>query len=171
MWLNSDRMAHDVLNYPEVIALIRDRFGDTVIDSKGQVNRAQLAAIVFDSNLQSAAHKQWLEQLIHPRVRALSLERIANEGAQYPFVIIDAPLLIEAGWGEHCDRILMVDTPLELRQRWAATRGWSVDELARREAAQLPIEEKRRRATDVITNDGSLDALHAQVDAAVRSLR
>ena len=79
-------------------------------------------------------------------------------------MVIDAPLLFEAGWGELCDVLLFVDSPLADRQSRAENlRNWSPQEFATREAAQMPIEEKRLRATHLVSNDGSLEGLTAQV--------
>jgi dephospho-CoA kinase len=81
-----------------------------------------------------------------------------------PAVVIDAPLLIESGWNAVCQVIAFVDVPCETRLERAASRGWSAEEFSRREAAQMPIEEKRRRSTHVISNAGSLAELEAEVD-------
>ena len=69
--------------------------------------------------------------------------------------IIDAPLLFEVGLDRECDAVVFVDAPQEVRvQRVTATRGWDAAELDRRERAQLPLDEKRARSSDIIANDG-----------------
>ena len=83
--------------------------------------------------------------------------------ASVPAIVIDAALLIEAGWSGICSAIAFVDCPRETRVRRAADRGWTEEEFAAREAAQLPIEEKRRRASHVIENSGSLADLDREV--------
>ncbi len=105
-----------------------------------------------------------------PRVRGLTRQRLADMQLPHRFAVIDAPLLLEAGWGPECDRILFVDTPLDLRRAWAAARGWSSDELARREARQLSLDEKRSRATHIIENNGTLAELEERVQQFVDSI-
>ncbi len=99
LWLDADRMAHEVLRQREVIDQARNRFGDGVLTKDGQVDRQVLARRVFGEHPEARAHLEWLEGLIHPRVRALTEQRIVEDEGQHPFVIIDAPLLLEAGWG------------------------------------------------------------------------
>src|SRR5690606_4008116 len=70
-----------------------------------------------------------------------------------PVVILDAPLMFKSGWDRLCDKIVFVDARLPLRLERAHGRGWSEDELIRRESRQLPVEEKRQRATHVIDNN------------------
>jgi dephospho-CoA kinase len=86
-------------------------------------------------------------------------------------VLLDAPLLIEAGWLPRCKAVVFVDTPLELRQRFAAERGWEADELARRESNQVSLAEKQAAATHVISNHGSLKELLEATDRIFHDLR
>ena len=163
LWLDCDQMAHDVLKLPEVIAAVEAEFSDRVIDANGLVDRKQLAALVFGDDDASIARRRRLEQILHPRIRARCEQQIADAGQRYPAIIIDAPLLLEAGWGERCDHVVLVEAPLEQRQRLAASRGWSPDELSKRERSQLSLADKRRHATDTIDNSGSLVELEQQV--------
>ena len=78
--------------------------------------------------------------------------------------MIDAALLFEADWDEICRHTLFVDCPRELRIARAAERGWSESELFRREAAQMPIEEKKARASYILPNGGSPAELEQEVD-------
>lgn len=170
LWLNSDEMAHQVLNSPEAIELVRERFGETVLAPDGRPDRSQIASLVFGDSADAKANLVWLQSILHPRVRRLTEQRIADAQGHYQLAIVDAPLLLEAGWGPHCDRILFVDTPREVRAKLAAGRGWATEELERREAAQMPLEQKRTQATDVIFNTGSIEDLALQVDQFVLSL-
>ena len=96
---------------------------------------------------QAAADRQFLEGLLHPRIRRLLAARTATQFAAEgrPAVVLDAPLLLEANWGPMCDVIVMVDAD---RGRAASTGPGSgagpTAEFARREAAQWPVDEKRR---------------------------
>ena len=89
----------------------------------------------------------------------LEPERDRCAAAGKPAVVLDAPLLLEAGWGPMCDVVLMIDSPRELRLQRANTRGWTEAEFDRREAAQWPPDEKRRHADVVIPNHGTADDL------------
>ena len=172
--LAADRIAHEVLASDEVTALVREHFGEAVLGPDGRPDRAALAARVFDP-AHGEADRRRLEGWTHPRVRATISTRLREaRAAGIPRVVLDVPLLLENdpehGLVEACDVLVFVDVPLEERRRRAATRGWDVDELARREALQLPLAEKRARADHVLQNDGDLAALAARVDALVATL-
>jgi dephospho-CoA kinase len=69
-------------------------------------------------------------------------------------VLLDAAVLLEAGWHQRCDAVVFVDASPAVRQRRVATRsGWSLEELQKREASQLDLEEKRRRSDLTISNE------------------
>ncbi|GEM89348.1 dephospho-CoA kinase [Oceanithermus desulfurans] len=108
-----------------------------------------------------------LEGMIHPWVRRAVLERLERlaQSANPPeLVVLELPLLFETGWNPARDGVLVVAAPEALRARRVAERsGLSLDEFRARDAAQLPQEEKVRRADWVIVNDGDLDALRARV--------
>jgi len=80
-----------------------------------------------------------------------------------PAVVLDAPLLLEAGWGPMCNLLVMVDSPRETRLARAIERGWNRDEFTRSESAQWSVDDKRREANVLIRNDGSLDDLREAV--------
>lgn len=164
LWLDSDKAAREVLESPEVVEQLRARFPDAVVDGQGHVDRKAVAARVFGDDPAAIANRLWLERLIHPRVRALTEQRIDEAAGQYPAIVIDAPLLIEAGWADACDVILFVDTPLELRAKFAAARGWTREDFDKREQSQMPLADKRERATVIIANDGGLEKLYQQLD-------
>jgi len=159
--LDADRAGHSVLSDDsDVKQAIRGRWGDAVVGSDGQIDRAKLAACVFASGDAAAGDRQFLEDLLHPRIRArLEDQQRAFAAAGRPAVVLDAPLLLEAGWRPMCDLVVMVDAPREVRVARAMERGWDEGEFTRREAAQWPVEEKRRQADLVLSNAGSLDKL------------
>ncbi len=163
--LNGDQLGHEELRGPETRDALVGRWGAGVLDSHGQINRSAVAKIVFAPTPEGSAERQWLEQLVHPGIRHRMEAAIRQlPDASVPAVVIDAALLIEAGWSSVCTAIVFVDCPREERLRRAETRGWSPEEFSRREAAQLPIEQKRRRASHVIDNSGSLDELERDID-------
>jgi dephospho-CoA kinase len=80
-------------------------------------------------------------------------------------VVLDAAILLEAGWDDLCDLVVFVDAPRGERIRRASLqRGWSTAAFEARERAQMPCDEKRRRAALVITNAAGLDSLRREVD-------
>ncbi|GAB4383069.1 MAG: dephospho-CoA kinase [Phycisphaerales bacterium] len=159
--IDSDAEARRALQRPEVIETLKRWWGESVLDGSGAVDRSKVARIVFSDESQ----RRRLEGLIHPLIaksRAEQIERARREGR--PGAVIDAPLLFEAGLQAECDAVLFVDCPFEERlRRVEASRGWDESELRRREKAQLPLEEKRRRADYLVVNTGELSDLRRQV--------
>jgi dephospho-CoA kinase len=87
------------------------------------------------------------------------------------FVVLDAAVLLEAGWGDLVDALVYVDAPRDVRlARVAARAGWTAAELDAREAAQWPAAEKKRRADAVLVNDGEPDELPVRVDRLCAAL-
>ena len=164
---DSDRDAAIVLADPVVVETLRTWWGDEVVAPGGAVDRSVIAARIFGDD----DARRRLEALVHPEVHRLREARFASAPADVAALVIDAPLLFEAGLAESCDAVFFVDAPWASRlARVVEHRGWDESELRRREAAQLPIEEKRRRATCVIENDSTVAALESAVVAALRSV-
>ncbi|QDU28731.1 Dephospho-CoA kinase [Anatilimnocola aggregata] len=162
--LDADRAGHAVLREPPVIATLVDRWGPGILTSDGQVSRSAVAKIVFAEG--SESERLFLNRLTHPLIAEklkTELNLLQSEG--HPAAILDAALLLEAGWDRLCDRVLFVDAPQSARLERAKGRGWDAAELARREATQLPLGEKKQRSTAVIENGGTLDDLNRQVKA------
>ena len=105
-----------------------------------------------------------VERIMHPRIEARRRAQFAAAPLSTRAFIIDAPLLFEVGLERECDAVIFVDAPREHRlARVRATRGWDDAELARREASQMPLDEKRRRSSDVVENSGDPALLEAAV--------
>jgi len=148
-----------------------DRWGHAVLDgASGEVDRAALAKIVFADE----AQRRRLEDLTHPWVEQRRRELFAAASAQPQppaALVIDAPLLLEAGLQRECDAIIFVDAPEELRaRRVRESRGWSDQQRQSREAAQMPLERKRAAADHVIVNRGNLAELRAAVAATLQRI-
>ena len=163
--LDADRAAHEVLRMPELEAAARERWGGRIFGPGGRIDRARLASIVFADPPEGPRERKYLEQLTHPKIGRLvrrEAERLAASGI--PAAVLDAPLLLEAGWDTLCDTLVFVDAPPGLRLARARERGWGEAEFAAREAAQESLEAKRRRADVVVDNSGSPDATRVQVE-------
>jgi dephospho-CoA kinase len=158
--LDADRAGHAALRSTDVVAAIRNRWGDSVLEPNGQISRRAVARIVFAEG--NEHERQFLEQLTHPRIREQLEQELAAARAavpQPPAVVIDAALLFEAGWDALCDKIIFVDAPRDVRLERAVSRGWSTEQFAARERAQMPVEEKRQRSQIVIRNIRTLENL------------
>ncbi len=158
-----DQLAHAALRDADIRARVAARWGEDVLDTDGEINRRRLAAIVFADPAELKA----LEAITHPwiRQRIRAEMEAARHDPQVPLIVLDAAIMLEAGWSEVCDRLLYVEAPREVRlQRVARQRGWTVKEVEVREQAQLPLTEKVIRADHVLDNSASLEHLNRQVD-------
>ncbi len=161
--LDADRVGHEVLLEMDVIHQLVARWGPRILTEAGEINRSAVARIVFAAG--GETERQFLNSVTHPRIaERIGLELNELRQANCPAVVLDAALLLEAGWDRLCDEIVFIDVPQELRLARARTRGWDAGELARREATQIPLEEKKRRATVCLDNSGSFLELQAKVD-------
>jgi dephospho-CoA kinase len=161
--LDADRVGHEVLLEPAVIEQLSARWGSGILDEQGQINRSAVAKIVFAPG--NEADRRFLNSVSHARIAARLAEQLtALRQTKCRAAILDAALLLEAGWDQLCDVIIFVHVPRELRLARARSRGWDDAELARREATQLPLEVKEGRATHRIENSGTLADLQRQVD-------
>src|SRR5687767_8620655 len=117
------------------LAQIRERFGGAVFDAQGELNRAALAAIVFED----AAALADLERIVHPYVRRLlDVELEAAQRDHVPFVVVEAIKLVEGGLADRCDEVWLVDCSEATQRARLAKRGTAADDVARRLATQGP---------------------------------
>jgi dephospho-CoA kinase len=161
---DGDMAGHAVLDVPEVQQAIVARWGPAIMTPYGAVDRRALARIVFASPPEGPRELEALERLTHPPIQALLEERIAElKDSGTRVVVLDAAVLLKAGWDRFCDKIIFVDAPRETRMARCRQRGWSDQELASREAAQEPLDAKRARAHATIDNSGSPASTRSQV--------
>jgi len=162
--LDCDQVAHQVLQLPEVVRAIRQRWGDRVLDPSGQVDRQQVAKIVFAPTSEGRKERKFLEQLTHPLIAdRITQQRDQLAGEGFRIVVLDAPLLLEAGWDKLCSVLVFVFAPRDVRLARAAGRGWTEAEFSAREQAQIPIELKRQRAHFEVDNSGPLEHTREQL--------
>lgn len=165
--LSGDEFGHEALRQPEIREQVVSHWGTEILDKQGEVDRRKLR-IVFDD----AVERTTLEALVWPWIKRRLNEEVAaaNADPAVPFVVVDAAVMLEAGWNTACDRIVYVDAPCELRlQRLAQQRGWNEKEVAAREKAQLPRNEKIKRADHVVDNSGAPEAIARQIDKLLRA--
>lgn len=165
--IRADAIAHEVVA-PGSPALseIASQFGTDLIREDGSLDRQRLAAVVFaDPDKRKA-----LERIIHPRVRERELELIA-ENRDQALIVLEIPLLFETQAEKLCDAVAVVTVSDEERlSRLQRDRGMSESEVRVRLAAQMPQEEKVRRADFVIDNSGSRADTEEAVTALFRKL-
>lgn len=159
--VDADTEAKEALEREDVRSRVEATWGSGVISSHGGVDRRALASIVFADE----DERRRLEAILHPIVRSRCEELVsASERNGSRGVVIDAPLLFEVGLDAWCDAVVFVDADPEVRlERLSRTRGWDEAEIERREAAQLPLGEKRRRCRFVVQNNsGDLSVLEEE---------
>ena len=163
----SDDVARDVLEQPEVRAAIVARVGIEVARPDGSIDRAALGRAIFSDS----ALRNDIERIMHPRIEAARRAQFARAPHSATAFVIDAPLLLEVGLDRECDAVIFVDAPHGLRaERVRLSRGWSTEELDRRERAQQSLFDKRARSTDVIVNDCDRAELERRVDEVLGAI-
>ena len=144
-----------------LLAALADRFGSTILDPDGRLNRARLRALVFSDAATLAA----LNSLTHPVIRARLLADAA--AADGPYVLLEVPLLVEGGLSREVDRVLVVDCDeARQRERLVARDGSGPAEVDAILKAQASRAARLAAADDVVENSGSL----ADLDVAVADL-
>ena len=159
--IDADIVAREVVAPGEAaLEAITAEFGREVLDAGGALDRRAMRERVFSD----ADARARLEALLHPAIRARLLAKIADfSAATAAYLVVVVPLLVETGFAEHVDRVLVVDCPVDIRLRRLAQRDDVSDELAQRMiAAQIDDDQRRAAADDVIDNGGPLVWTRAQ---------
>ncbi|MFL0424781.1 dephospho-CoA kinase [Micrococcus luteus] len=154
--VDSDALARLVLEKgTDGLATVQDEFGDRVITADGELDRVEMARIVFGDE----RARQRLNRIVHPRIRAAA-RRIVAEAGPDAVVVQDVPLLVETGQADAFDLVIVVEAPLEERlRRMVEDRGMSRADAEARIAAQATDEQRRAVADVVIVNDADLERL------------
>jgi dephospho-CoA kinase len=164
--ISSDGVVHELYRDPEVVAAVVARWGEAVAPA-GVVDRSAIASRAFAGPDERA----WLEGLIWPRVSARIAEWRATESVREPtppVLVVETPLLFEAGLESHYDATVAVVADEAVRAERAAARGHAaVDE---RNARQLSQAEKAARATYTVENSGSITDLEAKLSDLLAKL-
>lgn len=167
--LDADTLARDAVapGSPALDAVIA-RFGRNLLQADGSLDRRRLGARVF-ADPQARAD---LEAIVHPRVREATttwLDRLADRGES--LAIVDIPLLYEAGRERDFDRVIVTSCPRGQQVARVVERdGLAPAEAEARIGAQLPTDEKVRRADFVVDTGGTFGDTNRQVDRVVERL-
>src|SRR5699024_372313 len=130
-------------------------FGREVILPNGHLNRATLREIVFANPEQ----RKILEQITHPAIGAAIIAQL--QAATSPYAVLASPLLLETSQHQMVKRVLLIDVPEEVQiARTTARDDVPEEQVKAIMAAQMARDKKLARAHDIISNTGSLAALH-----------
>jgi len=140
------------------LAAIADQFGENLIQSDGQLDRAALRKLVFAEE----KNRLWLEQLTHPLIGEEIAQQLQH--SKSPYTVFVSPLLIETPQQDLADRILVVDVPVEIQIERTMARD-SNDEAQVKAiiASQATREQRLEKADDVICNDRGFEWLDEEV--------
>jgi len=164
--IDLDSLAKESLTWKETQDDIRATFGDEYV-VKGAVDITKLRGTAFN---QSDALRK-LEMIVHPRVRAemeKRIEALTKRGARA--VVFDHPLLFETGFDKKVDKVVVVTADIKTIRKRLKERGMQTDDVERRLAFQIPLEQKAARADYVINNNGTAEELEGEVDLFLEKL-
>jgi dephospho-CoA kinase len=169
--IDADRLAHELSRAPlPAYKEIVSRFGSEILDSYGEIDRRRLGSVVFADG----EKLRQLSAILHPRIieRSEELAISFHILAPHAVVLVDAALIYEAGIEKRFTKILAACCrPEQQLERLMAKAHVTREEAERRIAAQMPTEEKRRRADYVIDCSGSLESTRQQVENLFAQLK
>jgi len=161
--IDTDLVCHDLMRAGRPLGRrVAAAFGKSILGADGEIDRGGLAMIVFSNSVKLDR----LNRLVHPAViRAVAkwLKKQAVPGGRRRMVAALVPLVYEAGWDAAWDRIICVGAPAVIQMARLQSRGLTPAAARARVAAQLPVEEKMRRADYVVFNAGGFRCVRHQV--------
>ena len=165
--ISSDDIVHELYAREDIIAAIRERYGERVM-AGSQVDRRLLGRVVF----KDLKELQWLEDLLHPQVRATVDAWAKGQLKARPrpaLIAAEVPLLFETGMSGVFDYIMLITAPEDLRRR-RLTAKLTDSEFSRRRAQQMPEAEKIARSDFVFDNAGGREGLKTYVGEVYASI-
>lgn len=158
---DADRVAKECWTFPHVKAEAVKRWGNDILDEAGSVIMPKVAQYVFASK----SDNEFCNKLIHPLVMHALHELTLSRSN----TVLEIPLLPEAGRPEWIDRAVYVEAEFQERaERCRIQRGWSVEELGRRESLLLPKSERINVCDCVINNNGDIKTLTTRLEEFIR---
>ena len=163
--LSADALVHELLDHdPEVIEAVISKFGIEVKASDASLNKKAIAKVVFADNQQ----RDWLEGLLHPRVRKRWTSALDEEPDKN--WVVEIPLLFEKKLEKDFDLVVCLSSSLENQLERLQSRGMNEADAEARIASQAPQAEKIEKSDFVLTNTGSLNFLRKQFQILIESL-
>jgi len=170
MVLEADPLGHELLEpgqsaYDEVVR----EFGNGILAAGDKVDRAKLGAIIFAD----AAKRASLNQILHPRILDVVLKWFAalDRPGGPELAIVEAALIIEAGFNKRLDKLIVCWCSPNQQIERLKERGLSAEQAQQRISSQMPMDEKRARADEVIDCSASLEVTEQQVKEVVTKLK
>ena len=161
--IDADEVARKVVEpNSQGVKEIRKAFGNDVFEEDGSLNRQKLGELVFSD----VENRQKLDELLQPLIKIMILEEIEEYRQKgEKMIVLDLPLLFEKQYEELCEEIIVVYVPRELQlERLMKRNQYTKQEALSRIDSQLSIEEKRKRATVLFDNQGTIQQLYHQVE-------
>lgn len=160
--IDADAVCHE-LSQPQgsIWQVYTEHFGTSILQPDKTLDRAAIAARVFADK----AERKWMNDTLHPILEQEVLRRLHSYAGTAPVVILDVPLLYEAGWNKFCNEVWVVYVSREIQiQRIMHRDGATREEAKARIAAQMSVEEKCKLADAVIDNRGTVEETEKQVE-------
>ncbi|TKJ41878.1 dephospho-CoA kinase [candidate division LCP-89 bacterium B3_LCP] len=161
--ISGDQLGYEALRERSIKNLIIEAFGDDVLNENGEINRQKLGVVVFsdkDTLLQ-------LNRSTHPFIVDNIKNRASKIEHEHGIVVVDAALIFEWGLEDFFDKIIVINAPLELRiQRVMRRDEFPRETILQRMAAQMPLEEKVKKADVVVLNDTTVDVFLGRFEEA-----
>lgn len=168
--IETDQIAKTVLSpgsdaYDRVV----QHFGEAILLSEGIINRKALGERIFKNE----SERETLNQIVHPEVRTITQSKVdVLKKEDHDLIVIDVPLLFEAGFDQDVDSTLVISVPKEIQiERLMARDGIDKAYALKKINAQIPLKEKRQRADYVIDNRGSILATKNQFYEVLKLLK
>ena len=142
----------------EELNKIAEHFGEDILTSSGELDRAKLREIIFKSE----EEKLWLESLLHPAIVSQIQKELDSSNS--PYTILVSPLLLETDQKNFCSTVLVVDVPVETQiERTSKRDNVSEEQIKSIIASQIDRDSRLEQADEVILNDGSIQSLESKV--------
>ena len=162
--INADLLGHDAylpgtIGFEEVVT----EFGQDIVGSDGQIDRKKLGPIVFSDS----SKMDRLNEIMHPLIRDLIEERLVTlESNQNKVAVVEAAILIEAGWKSLFDEIwVVISDPEEVINRLGVRNGLSREDAVKRIDSQMSNDERIEHGDVVVENTGSMEDLQTRVNS------
>ncbi|ARW20053.1 dephospho-CoA kinase [Pediococcus pentosaceus] len=157
--VDADQIAHEILTVDEVKVKLMDTFGESILDKNQNIDRRKLGPIVFNDQRQL----EKLNIIVQPYIRTEIVRQLDNFSAS-KVVVLDAPVLFEQGYEKMVDYLMVIKTSAQIQVERLMQRD-SLNEIdaQKRIQAQMPIEEKVKKADIVIDTSGTIEETRSQV--------
>ena len=166
--IDVDRLAKQMRDLPATRQVLRERLGEDIFTKDGQIDEKALAELVFGSEAREGDKRamQELNAIIHPLVKAKCREMIDDyrQAGKVPAVVLDAPLLFEAGLQNCCETVIFIACDPDKRsQRVQTQRGWDETAWLQREKTQILLDKKLQMSDYTVENNSSKTDLRCHI--------